>query len=79
MPTEMLQELYNLKSRDVSTPDGPDPYVNRERKRREAARRLDARRTRKIAQGTGVSLGALAAGLGIKELTRGEEPQEGLY
>ena len=80
MPTEMLQELYNLKSRDVSTPDGPDPYVNRERKRREASRRLDTRRrANKIVQGTGISLGALAAGLGIKEVTRNEGPQEGLY
>ena len=83
MPTEMLQELYNLKSRDVSTPDGPDPYVNRERKRREASRRLDTRRrANKIVQGTGISLGALAAGLGIAGVTRGEEeqqPQEGLY
>ena len=79
---ELRQELFNLPSRDVSTPDGPDQGFAKERRRREAERRLTNRRGKRIAQGTGISLGALAAGLGIAGVTRGEEeqqPQEGLY
>ena len=79
---ELRQELFNLPSRDVSTPDGPDQSFAKERRRREAERRLTNRRGKRIAQGTGISLGALAAGLGIAGVTRGEEeqqPQEGLY
>ena len=79
---ELREELFNLPSRDVSTPDGPDQGFAKERRRREAERRLTNRRGKRIAQGTGISLGALAAGLGIAGVTRGEEeqqPQEGLY
>ena len=82
MTPELRQELFNLPSRDVSTPDGPDQSFAKERRRREAERRLTNRRGKRIAQGTGISLGALAAGLGIAGVTRGEEeqqPQEGLY
>ena len=79
---ELRQELYNLPSRNVSTPDGLDQGFAKERRRREAGRRLNNRRGKRIAQGTGISLGALAAGLGIADVTRGEDEQrtqEGLY